>query len=360
MKAAVCREFGKPLVIEEVELDSPGLREVRVRVSACAICHSDISYADGIWGGDLPAVYGHEAAGTVMETGSEAGIYKAGDRVIVTLIRHCGSCFFCRSGEQPLCEGHFALSERSPIRNRNGEMLVQGLKTAAFAEEVLVDVSQVARVPDEIPLDSASLLACGVITGAGAVINTAGFVRGSSAVVIGCGGVGLNCIQGAKISGAEPLIAVDLNQGKLQTALSFGASHSFSAVAPGLEGRVRELTEGRGADYVFVSVGSIAAMEQGVGLLRRAGTLVIAGMTGIGEKLPLEALDISDNTLQILGSKMGSTDPQRDIPIWVDHYLNGRLKLDELISGRYPLEEINDAIASVREGSTMRNVIVFD
>ncbi|MDP6329568.1 MAG: alcohol dehydrogenase catalytic domain-containing protein, partial [SAR324 cluster bacterium] len=192
MKAAVCREFGKPWSIEEIQLAPPGASEIRVKIKACAICHSDISYADGIWGGEVPAVFGHEAAGTVLETGSAVKEFYIGDPVIVTLLRHCGSCFFCSSGDAPLCESHFPLYDQSPLSTPQGESLIQGLRTGAFAEEVVVDVSQAASIPHNMPFDSASLLSCGVITGAGAVVNTADFKTGSSAVVIGCGGVGLN------------------------------------------------------------------------------------------------------------------------------------------------------------------------
>ena len=360
MKAAVCREFGKPWTIEDIQLAPPGPREIRVKIKACAICHSDISYADGIWGGELPAVFGHEASGTILETGNEVTEFSIGDPVIVTLLRHCGSCFFCSSGEAPLCDSHFPLYDQSPISTLGGETLLQGLRTGAFAEEVVVDVSQAASIPENMPFDSASLLSCGVITGAGAVINTAAMHPGSNAVVIGCGGVGLNCLQGAKIVGADPLIAVDLHPDKLQTAMEFGATHAFSSTEEHLSEKIRTLTQGRGADYVFVSVGNIQAMLQGFELLRRAGTLVVAGMTGVGEKLPLEAIDIGDNAVRIMGSKMGSTDLKRDMPQWIRHYQDGKLKLDELITDRYPLDRINEAVEAVRKGNVMRNVIVFD
>ncbi|MEC8478374.1 MAG: zinc-binding dehydrogenase, partial [SAR324 cluster bacterium] len=255
---------------------------------------------------------------------------------------------------------HFPLYDQSPISTLGGETLLQGLRTGAFAEEVVVDISQAASIPENMPFDSASLLSCGVITGAGAVINTAAMQPGSNAMVIGCGGVGLNCLQGAKIVGADPLIAVDLHPDKLQTAIEFGATHAFSSTEEDLSEKIRTLTQGRGADYVFVSVGNIQAMLQGFELLRRAGTLVVAGMTGVGEKLPMEAIDIGDNAVRIMGSKMGSTDLKRDMPQWIRHYQNGKLKLDELITDRYPLERINEAVEAVRKGNVMRNVIVFD
>src|SRR5262245_21494958 len=210
MRAAVCRAFGEPLVVEDVVLDPPGSGELEVEVAACAICHSDIIYAEGGWGGALPAVYGHEAAGVVTQVGAGVGGFEAGDHAVVTLIRSCGSCPACSQGTPVTCERRFALDSRSPLRRRDGQTLVQGLRTAAFAERVVVDASQAVVIPDSLPLDSASLLACGVITGVGAVTNTAAMRPGASAVVIGAGGVGLNTVQGAAIAGARIVVALDV------------------------------------------------------------------------------------------------------------------------------------------------------
>ncbi len=211
MRAAVCRAFGEPLVVEDVVLDPPGPGELEVEVAACAICHSDIIYAEGGWGGALPAVYGHEAAGVVTGVGTGARGFEAGDHVVVTLIRSCGSCPACAQGTPVTCETRFALDSRTPLRESDGQPLGQGLRTAALAEYVVVDASQAVAVPDSLPLDSASLLACGVITGVGAVTNTAALRPGTAAVVIGAGGVGLNTIQGAAIAGARIVVALDVS-----------------------------------------------------------------------------------------------------------------------------------------------------
>jgi Zn-dependent alcohol dehydrogenase len=210
-----------------------------------------------------------------------------------------------------------------------------------------------------MPLDSAALLACGVITGLGAVTNTARVPPGSSVVVTGAGGVGLNAVQGAFLSGAQPIIAVDLVNSKLEAARRFGATHTVNPADEDPLAAVRSLTQGRGADYVFVTVGSALVIEQGLTLMRRAGTLVIVGMPAIGDKLQLEAVDLADNSQCILGSKMGSTRLQVDVPKLMELYEQGRLKLDELITARYPLAEINEAIAAVNRGEALRNVIVF-
>jgi Zn-dependent alcohol dehydrogenase len=359
MKAAICHQFGEPLVVEEVELASPQAGEVAVKLSACAICHSDIHYMEGAWGGELPAVYGHEAAGVVQAAGKGVTRPKPGDHVVVTLIRSCGTCYYCTQGHPYLCQTPFPLDTRSPLRTRNGVSLHQGMRTGAFAESVVVDQSQVVPIPHEVPLDCASLLACGVITGLGAVINTAQVPAGSNVVVIGCGGVGLNSIQGAALCGAQTIIALDLLDKKLQAAEAFGATHTINPLKANAQEQIYDLTQGYGADYVFVTVGSGKAMEQGLRLLHRAGTLVVVGMPPYGVKLLIETADFASTGQRILASKMGSTRPNQDIPHLVALYQQGRLKLDELITGRYPLGEINRAITVVKQGNALRNVIVF-
>ena len=359
MKAAVCTAFGQPLVIEEVEIDPPQQGEVKVKVAACAICHSDILYMDGAWGGALPAIYGHEAAGVVEEIGTGVTDLEVGDHVVVSLLRNCGSCFHCARGESHACEGSYPIDEDGRLHRPNGERLQQGLRTGAFAEYVVVDRSQVVAVPKNLPLDSASLLACGVITGLGAVVNTAQVAAGESVVVIGAGGVGLNSVQGAALSGAEPIIALDVAEEKLSAAKDFGATHGINARDPDVRDQVLALTGGRGADYVFVTVGNTKAMEQGLSLIRSLGNLVVVGMAPIGSEMKVDPLELGDRSQRIVGSKMGSTQLQVDVPKLIELYEQNRLKLDELISGRYPLQQINDAIDSVRRAEALRNVIVF-
>ena len=360
MRAAVCREFGAPLAIEELYLDPPEAGEVRVNLAACAICHSDIHFAEGAWGGRLPAVYGHEAAGIVESVGAGVDAVRPGDRVVISLIRSCGRCFFCTRGEPFLCEAEFPIDTGGRLRTTGGESVKAGLRTGAFAEQVVVDASQLAAVPDFMPLDVASLLACGVITGLGAVVTTARVPVGSSVVVIGTGWVGLNSVQGARLSGAEPIVALDLSPAKLETATTFGATHTLDPAACDPRMEVRTLTGGRGADYVFVTVGSTEALEQGLGLLRRGGTLVVVGLPPSGATFGVPAVDFAYDGQRILGSNMGSTRLGIAVPKLVDLYRQGRLKLDELITERYPLERINEAIAAAGDGGTLRNVIVFD
>ena len=282
-----------------------------------------------------------------------------GDHVVVTLIRSCGRCYFCEQGEETACGHDFPRSHASPLRDAKGHELQQGMATAAFAERVVVDRSQLVRIDPDLSPEAASLLACGVITGVGAVTNTAAVPAGASVVVIGAGGVGLNAVQGARIVGARPIIAVDIVPGKRETALAFGATATLDPTTGELAAGVRGLTGGRGADYVFVTVGSKAAIEQGIGLLRRGGTLVIVGMPASGVTVDLDPASLAADGQRVLGSKMGSSRISSDIPRLVELYRDGQLKLDELVSGRYPLAAINEAIADLRQGTALRNVIVF-
>lgn len=359
MKAAVCRAFGKPLVIEDVYLASPGAGEIRVKLAACALCHSDIHYVDGAWGGELPAVYGHEAAGIVEDIGAGVTAFLPGDHVVVTLIRSCGHCYYCGRGTPVTCATTFPLDEKSPLTAADGATIAHGLRTGAFAEYVLVDESQAVVIPRDIHFDSAALLACGVITGFGAVVNTAGVEPGSSVAVIGVGGVGLNSLQGAVFQGAEPIVAVDVSDAKLKAARTFGATHAVNTSKGDPQAAVRDATGGRGADYVFVTVGAKTAVDQALGLIAPSGAVVLVGMPATGVMTEIDPGTIADLNQRILGSKMGSARIQTDIPMLIDLYRAGRLKLDELISGRYPLADINKAIASVKRGEALRNVIVF-
>jgi len=355
IRAAVCHAFGEPLTIEEVELRAPEGREVEVTLEAVAICHSDISYADGIWGGPLPAVYGHEAAGRVTAIGPDARGVELGQSVVVTLIRACGHCTPCASGRPSICETPDTAPP--PIRGRSGP-IKKAMNTGAFAERVVVDRSQVVPVPDDMPMAAASLLSCGVITGIGAAVNTAALRPGQDAVVIGAGGVGLNAIQGARIAGARRIVAIDLTEGKLADAKAFGATDGILATGAAPWDEVRGLL-GRGADAVFVTVGAIAAFETAPLFLAPGGRVYMVGMPASGAMAAYEPVTVASLGQAMVGSKMGDVILARDIPWMVDLYHQGRLKLDELISRRWSFEDINEAIADTRAGAARRNVIVF-
>ena len=359
MQAAVCYEFGQPLVIEEVEIDRPGQGEVKVHLAATGICHSDVHVMRGEWGGDLPVVAGHEAAGVVTEVGANVTLTQPGDAVVVSLLRSCGRCFYCTTGSIHLCEGTFALETQTRLHSHDRAPIRQGFGVGAFAEDVIVDQSQVVSVSAELPLDRAALLACGVITGVGAVVNTARVPPGSSVVVIGTGGVGLNSIQGAVLAGAQRIIAVDLLEMKLTAAQAFGATDTINARQHEAVEAVKDLTAGRGADYVFVTVGSTVAVAHGFGMLGKQGTLVIVGIPESGATVALPVDQFPFNERRVIGSSMGSTRLRVDVPRLAELYRQGRLKLDELITARYPLGQINEAIAGMESGAALRNLIIF-
>lgn len=360
MKAAVCREFGKPLIIEEVHLAAPEKDQVHIKIEASAICHSDIIFISGAWGGHLPAVYGHEAAGTVISVGSDVKDVQAGDPVLVTLIRACGTCASCADHHPTDCETDYDRVAASPLTDSSGEALEHGMATAAFAEEVVVHHSQVVKLPSDISKEVACLLACGVITGVGAVTNAANMPKGASAAVIGTGGVGLNTIQGAVLAEASPVIALDIAADKLDGALEFGATHAVNALDPDALNQVRMITDGRGVDYVFVATGAITAYQSALPYLARRGELVMVGMTASGQEMTLEPVNITEMSQVLRGTKMGDTVLSRDIPVLIDHYKAGRLKLDELITKRYTLDQINQAIEDAEHGACRRNVIIFE
>lgn len=360
MKAAICRAFGAPLEVGKVALRAPGPGELRIRVEACAICHSDILYAEGAWGGHLPAVYGHEASGRVIEAGPGTQGHAPGERVIVTLLRACGHCRACLNARPFHCETKYDRVAQSPLSLPDGTVVEHGLSTGAFAEEVVVHQSQVVPVPEGLSAEAAALLACGVITGTGAVLNSAGLRAGESAVVIGAGGVGLNVIQACRIAGASRIIAIDLSEEKLEDALAFGATDALRADTPKLRRAVMERNEGRLADHVLVAVGAIAAYQDAPKLAAPCGSVVMVGMPPTGATMSFEPAIMAATSQRFIGSQMGSTVLARDIPVLAGWHAQGRLKLDELVSNRYPLARINEAINEAKSGRVRRNVIVFD
>jgi len=358
IKAAVCHEFGAPLVIEDVELRAPQGSEVEVTLDAVAICHSDISYAGGAWGGSLPAVYGHEAAGRISALGDTVRGLALGDSVVVTLIRACGTCASCASGKPTVCETPYD-GDQGPLKTADGGKLHQAMASGAFAEKVVVEQAQVVKISHDIPKDAASLIACGVITGVGAVVNAAGLRAGQDVVVIGAGGVGLNAIQGARIAGARRIVAVDMSAEKLDVARAFGATDGVLA-SDDKPWQAARNALGRGADAVIVTVGVIPAYDDAPRYLANGGKVIMVGMPHSGAISSYEPVMLAACAQGMIGSKMGDVVIQRDIPWMVDLYTQGRLKLDELISGRWRLDQINEAIADTKGGAARRNVIVFD
>jgi Zn-dependent alcohol dehydrogenase len=359
MRAAVCYELGQPLVVEDIHIDPPQSDEVRVEIAAVAICHSDIHMVRGDWGGTPPFVAGHEASGVVAEVGAGVTTVKPGDHVVVSLLRSCGGCHHCAVGAGFLCEGPFALEQETRLRSHSGEPIAQAISTGAFAEQVVVHQSQLVVVDDDLPLDRAALLACGVITGVGAVMNTARVRPGESVAVVGAGGVGLNAIQGARLAGAETVVAVDILDSKADAARLFGATHFVNAHQPDAHREVRAIAAGRGVDHAFVTVGSASAATQALRTLRTGGALTLVGLPSLSESLPISVFDLVVRGQRILGSSMGSTLLRVDVPRLVSLYRQGRLRLDELVSAHFPLERINDAIESTERGEALRNVVMM-
>ncbi|HEU0193991.1 MAG TPA: alcohol dehydrogenase catalytic domain-containing protein [Gaiellales bacterium] len=355
-RAAVCHRFGEELRLEQITLDPPGPHEVLVRVTACGVCHSDLAYAGGIWGGSLPAVYGHEIAGTVLEAGGRVDV-EAGQTVVVTLIRSCGSCAECSAGRPVLCRADPGAGRESPIRLADGRRAKQAMACGGFADEVLVHASQVVGVPPDIPPTSACLIACAVLTGMGAVERVAGVAAGESVAVIGAGGVGLNILQTAALVGARPIVAVDLGAEKLATARAFGATDCVDAGSADAAEGVRELTGG-GARHVFAGVGSAAVIEQALACAGRGGGVVVVGMPPSGTSFAVDAVSLAQDAKRLAGTKMGQADPARDVPRAVERYLRGDLLLDQLVTATYPLDQVNDALAALRGGVAARGVLV--
>ena len=340
-------------------LADPGPGEVRIRIAAAAICASDISYIDGKWEYPRPAVFGHEAAGVIEAAGPGAIGAGVGDRVVVTLVRSCGSCRHCVRGEPVACTGRFPSDERSPISERSGARVEQGLGVAAFASAVIVHHSQAVRVGPEVGLDVAAMLSCGVLTGVGAVFNTAKVEPGSHVVVFGCGGVGLNVVQGARLANSATVTAVDPDTRKLAEARRLGATGAVG-VDDDLKAAVSRATRGAMADYVFVATSSVSAVEAGFDVLARMGALVLVGMPPTGVKASLDVGTVAALNQRVLGSKMGSCRPPDDIPELAALYREGRLELDSLVTGRYGLEDINEALDSSRRGDALRNLVVME
>ncbi len=363
MKAAICYEFGKPLVIEEVTLDPPGKGDVKIRMAATAICHSDIHAIKGEHGNlPLPAIPGHEIAGYVEEVGEDVTYVKPGDPVIASIIPEgCGHCYYCRIGSPSLCQtNRLYLFGEGRFTNKKGQRISQYAgAVAGFAEYATIPEVNLVKVPEDLPVDRACLIACGVISGFGAVMNRAKVTANSSIAVIGCGGVGLNAIQGAAFVGAYPIIAVDVRDSKLEIARVFGATHTVNAKEESDPiKKVQELTYGRGADFVIVAVAGIEILRQGFLMSAPDGTTCVIGH-GHGEQLSAWTPTDFMRGRKLTGSAMGAVRLRIDVPRLIELYKIGRLKLDELVSGHYPFEQINEAIESSEKGEVIRNVLMF-
>lgn len=361
MKAAVLTEVGGSFDVLDIGIDNPEAHEVLIDVKASGLCHSDLHVASSHVGFPMPAVLGHEVSGLVVGVGSAVTSVQIGDRVVTSPVHSCGTCKGCRTGKPYQCRvpSHTDRgAERDPRLSLDGQRLTQFIGVGGFAEQVLVHENTVIKVPDAIPFDRAALLGCGVVTGAGAAINTARIRPGDTVAVIGAGGVGLNVIQGAKLAGATRIIAIDLQPAKLELAEIFGATDVINGAEGDALEAVKQLTGG--VTHAFEVIGLQATSEQAVAMLEIGGTAYLIGVHKPGAQINLTPFgDLMGRQKGIRGVAMGSSNIQVDIPMYAELYLQGRFKLDELVSAHISLDEIGKGYEQLRGGAVARSVITF-
>jgi NDMA-dependent alcohol dehydrogenase len=360
IRAAVLRAFGEPLAVEDLELDPPRAGEVLVRMAASGVCHSDLHVAQGIHPTELPVVLGHEGAGVVEEVGSGVDGLEPGDHVLLTWLPYCGHCRQCARGKLNLCENvgwYDATMEDGTCRfHRNGTE-IHHYNTSSFAERSVVPARTAIPVDRDLPLTELALMGCAVMTGVGAVLNTACVRPGDTVAVVGCGGVGLNVVQGARIAGATTIVAVDVVSAKLDLARELGATHVVDASSADPVEAVRDLSHG-GVDHAFEALGRPDTIETTLRLTGRGGQSVLIGMAPPGASVPLDALTTTLEERCVRGSWYGSCVPLRDFPLLIELYRDGRLRLDPLIA-TCTLDDVNEAFGRMERGEAARSVIVY-
>ena len=372
IRAAVLSQMGtpgpyaktRPLTIEELDLAPPGYGEVLVKIAAAGLCHSDLSVINGDRPRPLPMVLGHEAAGVVEQLGDGVTDLVPGDHVILVFVPSCGHCSPCAEGRPALCEPGFAANSAGTLLggarrlSRNGVPINHLLGCAAFAEYATVSRRSLVKIDKALPMAEAALFGCAVMTGVGAVVNTAQVRAGASTAVIGLGGVGLASVLGAKAAGARQIVAVDLSDEKLELAKSLGATHTFNASAPDTVEKIREATSG-GVEYAFELAGSARALESAYKITRRGGTTVTAGLPPPTATMPLSPLNLVAEERTLKGSYIGTCVPSRDIPRYVALYQQGKLAVDRLMTGTLKLDQINEGFDRLGRGEVARGVVVF-
>jgi len=365
-KAAILTGLDQPLEIHDVDLESPHAGEVKVRMGASGVCHSDLSVQNGTLMGVAPIVLGHEGAGVIEEVGEGVTDLKPGDHVVISWVPQCGECFFCERGQGQLCKAADAslasggLLDGTPRFSWNGAPLSQMAASGTFSEVSVIPATGAVKIPDDVDMKVAALIGCGVLTGVGAAMNTADIKRGDTVAVIGCGGVGLNVIQGARIKGAGEIIAIDMNETKLQMAKEFGATATINASQGDPVSQVMSMTDERGADVAFEVIGLEKTIDQAITMTRRGGQAILVGVPRMDVMVTIPAfLGIVLQEKTIKGCWYGSSNVQKDVPKLVDLYKKGELKLDELISREISLDEVNDAFEAMKTGEVARSVIVY-
>ncbi|PRB65408.1 alcohol dehydrogenase catalytic domain-containing protein [Microbacterium sp. MYb45] len=364
MKAVVFRDPQSPIEFVDVDLAPPRAGEVRVRIAAAGVCHSDLHVKRGEWDAAAPLVMGHEGSGVVTELGEGVNTLAVGDHVVLSWVPPCGECRYCRAGHEARCQKVATvvaplgvLFDGTSRLTRDGETLHHYLGVSSFAEEVVVPASGAVKVRDDAPLDVVAVVGCAVATGVGAVLNTAAVEPGSTVAVIGCGGVGLNVVQGARLAGAERIVAIDVRPEKTQLALQFGATDRIDASQGDAVAQLRELISD-GVDYAFDAIGRTSTTEQSIQMLGLGGAAVIVGLPPTGARASFEPLVLAEADQRILGSNYGSVRPSIDVPALVDRYMDGQLKIDPLISGRRPLSEAAAALDDLETGSALRTLLI--
>jgi len=378
MKAAIFHGPHQPLTIEQVEIDEPQEHEVLVRTAASGVCHSDLHFVEGLYPHPAPAILGHEAAGVVDKVGQAVTYLKPGDHVISCPSVFCGLCEECMSGHPNRCSNRKATQRKKddqPRLSQNGKPVAQFADLSTYAEKMLLHENALVKITNEISLDRAALIGCGVTTGVGAVLNTAKIEAGSTVAVFGCGGVGLSAIQGARIAGARMIIAVDQFESKLAMAKRFGATHTVDASSTDAVEAIRKIASGDneeagtdllssmtaslGVDYSFEAVGVKKLAEQCFDCVKPGGTATIIGMIPVGQKVELDgAKFLTERKIQ--GTMMGGNRFRIDMPRYIEFYLQGHLNLDDMISKRMKLEDVNEAFRAMKAGEVARSVLMFE
>jgi S-(hydroxymethyl)glutathione dehydrogenase / alcohol dehydrogenase len=364
IRAAIMTEVGADLVVDEVELDAPREGEVTVDVRHCGVCHSDLHYLDGSLASGTPVVLGHEAAGVVADVGPGVSSLAPGDRVALTMAPSCGRCYWCVRDQPTLCERYAGLvggayPDGSTRLSWRGQPVRRGLVLSAFAERTVVPADAAMRIDDDVPTEVAALVGCAVQTGLGAVLNTACVSAGSSLVVSGLGAVGLSIVQGARVAGADIVVGADPNSARRAEALRLGATHVVDPADQRVDHAVRDLTDGRGADFTFDAVGRADVVETLMKATRNGGTTVMVGMPATGEVVSVRALRHTFYENRLVGCYLGSSLANRDFPRIFDLWRAGDLDLESMVTARRPLAEINAAVADLRDGVGVRTMLTI-
>lgn len=365
MKAAVLYEVNQPLQVVEINLEEPKTGEVRVKMGAAGICASDHHIIHGSGSLPLPCALGHEGAGTVEAVGEGVQNLQPGDRCILSFVSNCGHCRSCREGVPQLCDTNRLTGSKQfdgtfRMKDGEGNDIYQMSKISVFSEYSVVPAQACYPVPADVPMEVAALIGCCVSTGVGAVINAPGIKAGATVAVFGVGGVGLNCVQGARVMNASRVIAVDLHDHKLEFAKHFGATDLVNASKVDPVQAIRDLTGGQGVDYAFDAFGGSAAISQAVDSLRKTGTAVMVGLAPVGERAPIDMVDLVRNQKTLVGSYYGSGSPHETFARMIDFYQRGLLDISGLIQRRYPLTEINEGFDALGRAENGRGVITYE